>query len=163
MADSYILTVEKALTDHIATKTAYQTYRGRVRMGRNDPLPMIGLLQAADIDEVFQEAGQGLKRADAKVYLIQGWAIDDRDNPTDPAHELLANVKQALSELVVTESPNYMLKAYNVESGKPLIGDVKISTGLVRPPDMGISDTAYFWLPIRVTLLENIATPYALP
>lgn len=163
MSDSYVLVVEKAICDHLESKLNLTVYRGRGRFGR-EPVPMVSLLQAAEVDESFSDAENAMRRKDDKLYLIQGWVSDDRENPTDPAHDLLAKTKQALSEIIDMDSPKYLLKGYNSNNnGRSLVGDLKISTGIVRPPEQGVSDTAYFWLPIRVTLLENLADPYQLP
>lgn len=174
MSDSYILTVEKALTDVIAkTVTTVNgrpfdltnlVFRGRQRYGHNEPAPMVSILQAPNIDLENMNAGTGKLRKSDKTYLLQGWVQDDSDNPTDPAHELLAEVKRALSAILEMDGPDYMLKSYNTQHDDVgLIHNIDISTGLVRPPEQNVSDKAYFWLPITLELVEIITDPYKLP
>ena len=165
MADSYLLQVEKKLTNLIASEVttangtpfdlANVVFRGRQRYGRSDPIPMVSILQAPNIDVQNENAGDGRMRQAEKTYLIQGWVVDDPVNPTDPAHELMAEVKRALAKVLDMDDTSYMLEGY--------LSSMNISTGLVRPAETGISDNAYFWLPVVVTLTENLSDPYSLP
>lgn len=175
MADSYVLIVEKALTAHIesvVTSNAVfdltgKVHRGRDRFGHSnsDNPPIVSLLQAADIDDKFSPVGDsGSTRHDGKLYLLQGWVT--RGNikfVTDPVHPLLAEVKRALAMINDMNSPHYGLKDQS-PSGNYLVESVKISSGLVRPPEQESSPKhAYFWLPISVGMLENVNDPYELP
>jgi len=172
MADSYILTVEKAMADLIETTVTTGNgrpfdltelvFRGRIRYGHNEPIPMVSIMQAPNIDIETVDVGKGRQRATDKTFLIQGWVADDFDNPTDPAHELLAEVKRALGYILDMDSEHYMLQSYS-NSGNGLVSNIGISSGLVRPPEASISDKAYFWLPVLVTLVEDLADPYAHP
>lgn len=172
MSDSYLLAVEKALSDTIETEITVdkgrpfdltgRVFRGRVRYGHNEPIPMVSLMQAPNIDIENENVGKGRQRAASKTFLIQGWVADDFDNPTDPAHELMAEVKFALGTILDMDGPNFMLQAYS-STGNGLLSDLNISTGLVRPPEAAISDKAYFWLPILVTVVEDLTDPYAHP
>lgn len=172
MADSYILSLEKALTDLIAKQVSILNgrpidlsgvvFRGRQRYGAGEPCPMVNLSQAPNIDIENNGAGDGRRRSSNKTYLIQGWVPDDFVNPTDPAHELMAEVKMALSVILDMDSEHYMLKSYHPQ-GRPMVSNMNVSTGLVRPPESGISDKAYFWLPVNFELVENIADPYSYP
>lgn len=169
MADSYILAVEKALAKLIETTITPDNdrpfdltglvFRGRLRYGHNEPIPMVSILQAPNLDIETNDAGKGRQRTTEKTFLIQGWVADDFDNPTDPAHELLAEVKYALGQILDMEGEHFMLQSYS-NSGEGLISNIRISSGLVRPPEATISDKAYFWLPILVTLVEDLSNPY---
>ena len=171
MADSVILAAEKALTTHLETyltpaegssfDMTDRVFRGRVRFG-SEPIPMLSLIQAPEIDIETLGAGQGIKRSEGKLYNIQGWVEDDVANPTDPAHALMAEVKKALSRIVDPDSEQYMLKNQN-PSGRGMFSELDVSMGLVRPPEQGISDKAYFWLPVRIGFVEILSDPYALP
>lgn len=174
MADSYILQVEKAVVKHIGDTIegfdlSGAIWRGRVRIGgrgSNEPLPAISLLQAPEVEPETIEAGRGATRMREVLYFIQGWAeMPDIDNPTDQAHNLMAAVKKSLAPIMQppVKNPFYMLKAYNDE-GVQMIEKLELGIGLVRPPDDEVSpNAAYFWLPIRLGLVEDPADPYALP
>ena len=85
--------------------------------------------------------------------IVQGFALDDYDNPTDPAHLLLADVKKRL-----------MLEKRKIGSrtgafGVTEIQDVKLGPGVVRPPDE-TSSKAYFWLALTIEMVEDALNPY---
>lgn len=176
MADSYILAVEKALTTHIEEQIqgydlTEAVWRGRVYFGgrgSNEPLPAVSLLQAPEVEPETIEAGRGATRMRQVLYFIQGWeSIGENINTqTDGAHNLMAAVKQTLAPIMQPPSRNndfYHLRSYN-PSGADLIESLELGMGLVRPPDEEISpNAAYFWLPIRLGLVESPADPYALP
>lgn len=168
--DSYILTVEKALTDYLSAgipDIANSTHRGYDRLGKDIPDQVLSIIQASDIDDNSMSVGDSMsQRLDTKLYLIQGWVkYADFFNPTDDAHGLLAEVKKLLNELNVMDSVHAGLKGYNTSgSGKQLISYINISSGLVRPPDQDVSSKhSYFWLPVQIGLLEEVADPYKLP
>ncbi len=173
MSDSYLLRIEKALALHIATTVTPakgrpfdltgRVFRGRLRYGRQDPIPMVSILQAPELDTETNAAGQSAFRVAEKTYLIQGWAEDDPVNPTDPAHALMAEVKRALGLLIADpESPAYLLRAYHPGADCRVAG-MSVGIGLVRPPDEAGSPNAYFWLPVAIQVVENLEDPYALP
>lgn len=172
MADSYVLMVEKALSELIANQITIMNgssvelhgavFRGRVRFGHNEPCPMISVMQAPNLDIESNSVGDTRVRTEDKVYLIQGWVPDDFENPTDPAHSLLAELKKVFALVLDEESPYYMLKHAHPD-GLDMIAGLKVASGLVRPPEQGVSDKAYFWLPITITLIESIADPFAVP
>lgn len=175
MADSYILQVEKAVTSHILdTIEGYDltnaVWRARGRIGgrgSNEPLPAVSLIQAPEVEPETIEAGRGEVRMRQVLYFIQGWAdIQSHNNQTDEAHNLMAAVKKCLAPIMQPPTKNnefYHLRSYN-PNGNDLIESLELGIGLVRPPDDEVSpNAAYFWLPIRLGLVESPADPYALP
>lgn len=172
MSEPYALYVEKALTQLLRDRLTFaagakvdcegRVFRGRQRYGARDPVPMISLLQAPEVEVDLQPAGDGSARTASVLYLLQGWADDDHDNPTDPAHELLAEVKRVLGGVVDEDSEDFLLKSAHPDN-EPLIEGLDVSFGLVRPPEQTISDKAYFWLPLRIGFVESLAAPYDLP
>lgn len=173
MTDSYLLAVEKALAAHIESEITTakgrpldltgRVFRGRANYGRGDPVPMVSLLQSTDIEVETDGAGNEALRKGSKMYLLQGWVEEDPKNPTDPAHELLAELKHAMALLMGDyEDPLFGLRAHHPEN-KPLVQDFDINMGLVRPPDEVSPLHAYCWLPVRIGLVESLDAPYALP
>lgn len=172
MADSMILQVEKAITglfegELTTAKGAPvdltgKVFRGRARFGANEPLPMLSLLQAPEVKIDDLPAGYGMERKDTVLYVLQGWMDFDPTNPSDGAHLLLAECKRVLASVMDPDSPNYMLRSGN-PSNRGMIAGLDISMGLVRPPEQGVSDKAYFWLPLKIEFVENLLDPYALP
>lgn len=166
--DSYLLTVEKAITGHLASTVSIdgalvKVIRGKEKLDSGDTPPLVTLIQAIDVEATHNQVGDGAQRVDTKLYLIQGFTRrSSGEENYDSAHELMAKVKQSLSELLPVKSSNRFLKQYN--NGRYLVNDIKIATGLVRPPDSKISSNmAFFWLPVSITLIEDITDPYKLP
>lgn len=172
MADSYLLTVEKALASHIEAEVSGAgrpldvtgaVFRGRASYGRGDPSPMISILQSPDIEVETNSAGTETLRKGSKLYLVQGWVEDDPRNPTDPAHEMLAEVKRAVAALMGDfDDPKYGLRQHSANN-QPLVESIDVGVGLVRPPDEVSPSQAYCWLPVRIGLVESIDDPYAIP
>lgn len=134
--------------------------RGRIMFGDKDPLPMLSILEVPiPLDQIVPPPDSSYSSG-AWELLIQGFAVDDSDHPTDPAHVLMAAVKKRLAQAKI------QTKAYR-ESG---IGDFKvfgmkqitgmaIGAGVVRPPDE-VSSKAYFWLNLTLDVAEDLADPF---
>lgn len=164
MADSTRLRILKALTAALETihpddgythDMTGRVFRGRDLFGATDPLPMIAILEAAELEEQIPSPLTSEHQAGPYTLLIQGFVDDDRFNPTDPAHALLADVKRKLVE------------ERQRDRGKDMFGmgrnvtEIRMSRGVVRPPEEFVSDKAYFWLRVTLTVVENLADPFA--
>lgn len=167
MADSKRLRILKALCDHIEDTVVpggdYQhdltgrVSRGRSYFGDETPLPWVNVIEAPETDRDPFEAGQGLAQKDQWVLLINGWVDDDHAAPTDPAHNLMADVKMALGILLDPGSPHDRNPLYMLGG---LIEDFRVEPGTVRPPDE-LSSRAYFYLRVVVGVAERLDDPYA--
>jgi len=164
MADSKRLVVLKTLSqflrDEIKTANGYQhtlaaVSRGRLFISDTEALPMISILENFNPDrepaEVGGHQGRGVK--DNWVLLLQGWAADDKANPSDPAHLLMADTKKALAKIVKEDGPQYMFGG--------LIANMHIEPGVIRPPTEA-SPRAYFYLRVVVEVTEYLDDPYRL-
>ena len=166
MADSKRLQILKALTTHLETVTVANGYqhdlagkvlRGVLRVSDEDyAVPVVSILESFNPDRGPNEVGGDYRREqrDDWILLIQGWVADDPVNPTDPAHNLMADVKKCLARISDEEDPAYMLGDY-------LIAGIGIEPGVVRPPDE-TSAKAYFWMRIILKVTEKLADPYSL-
>ena len=139
------------------TELNEQVYRGRVIFGENDVIPLLSLLEVPipleqtppPADSEFSSGGWEL--------MIQGFVEDDDENPTDPAHYLMADVKKRLAK--------EKRKALEMEPEKGIFGlgnfvtGLRIGSGVVRPPDE-ISAKAYFWLLVTLDMVEDLSDPY---
>ena len=128
-------------------------FRGRDAFGDNDPVPMVCLLESIEEDEQVPSPTTAAQNYGPWTIQVQGFVTDDRRNPTDPAHRLMAEVKKRLVEERRRE------RGMDILGLGSRITDLAISRGIVRPADE-ISDKAYFWLRVRLTLVENLADPY---
>lgn len=157
------LRVQKAITaalDTITVLNGYKTdldgknFRGRVIFGADDPLPMTSLLEVPiPLDQIPSRA-DNVDTTGGWELLIQGFVLDDNVNPTDPAHVLMADVKQMLAREKKRD------KGYDIFGLGTIVTEMQIGTGVVRPPD-DISSKAYFWLTLTLKLAETLDAPYA--
>lgn len=157
------LRVLMALTnrlEQITTPNGYvNTLTGNVHRGRNffdedDALPLLAILESGDEPpQQIQPRGNTTSKNDWDL-LVQGWVDDDKDNPTDMAHYLLADVKKCLAKELQA------LRERNALGMGRVVDAIEFSPGVVRPAD-SISSKAYFWMKLRLTLVENLSEPYA--
>lgn len=163
MADPTRLRVLKALTTVLETITPANGYthdlsgkvfRGRDIFGYQDPLPMISILEQIEEQEQQPSPETAGKAHGPWTLNLQGFVPDDRDNPTDPAHHLMAEVKQRLVEERIRDRQRDIFGMGDV------VTDLRLSQGVVRPADE-VSDKAYFWLRMTLALVENLHEPYA--
>lgn len=130
-----------------------RVFRGRLIFGANDPLPMLSILEVPiPVDNLPSPKGS---TADVVSWelMVQGYAQDDHTNPTDPAHRLMADVRQRLA------LERQKVQDYEALGSKCVI-DMKIGAGVVRPAD-DVQAKAYFWLGLTLDIAEDLADPYA--
>lgn len=166
MADSKQLDILKRITAHLGGITpangypldlAGRVYRGRAEFGESDAVPALSILEAPRPHEALTAGEDALVRSEAWVLLIQGWAEDDRRNPTDPVYQLKACAEQRLAEIVATHNGVGRYPAVFRLGGR--ISGLQIGPGICRPADQ-ISPRAYFFLPLVVQLAVNVAAPF---
>lgn len=168
MTDPLRLRVHKRLTtlleavvwdDHKGNTQSLQgkVFRGRSVFGDESDPPFMSILEAPIPDEVETAPIGGSTTKNDWQLVIQGFVPDDRMNPTDPAHLMMAPVKKALIE--------ERMKAHNDRPEDAIFGlgrsveDMYVGAGVVRPPD-AISANAYFWLTLTLKMIEDLADPY---
>lgn len=171
--DSKRLATLKALTSHlrgdVTLDNGYEfdlqngVYRGRDLFDADDALPCVSILDNVNSDRFPVRAGNndgGVGYDKSRwTILINGWVDDDHENPTDPAEQLMATVKQSLAKIISEPHPmaagtrhaNYMLGG--------LIAGMEIEPGTVRPPDQ-ISAKAYFWMRVILSFVEDVSNPF---
>jgi hypothetical protein len=158
-ANGYINDLSDKTTGHL---TDACVFRGRDLFGDNDPVPMLSILESPTPPEGLAAPMGAVVGQYSLDLLVQGFAQDDKQNPTDPAHVLMADVKQRLGkELSRKRGNQHDPFGMGVSTGTAnIITSLKIGPGLVRPPD-SLSAKAYFWLTLSVGLAENVELPYA--
>jgi hypothetical protein len=152
-----------ALLSTIAIANGYHqdvgpnVFRGRGVFGDETPTPSLSILEVPiPLDQLPPPVGSPLS-AGGWEMVVQGWVADDKKNPTDPAHVLLADVKQCLAgEMSKTnwDKPEDGILGLGRSVTKLYIG-----AGVVRPPEE-VSSKAYFWLTITLDLAEDLEHPY---
>lgn len=146
-------------------------FRGRDGFGDSDPLPMISILEPPlPID---QTNGTATNPGSTGLWdlMIQGFVLDDKVNPTDPAHWAMADVKAVLAAEKARKLPNMAGQPDPFGLGKPAVVSgknvgncvleiVAIGPGVVRPPEIGVSSKAFFWMTLTLKISEDISQPF---
>ena len=138
-----------------------KVFRGRTLYGADDPTEMLSILESSTPDiPSYAGNNEAAYEAQWRIFL-QGWTADDKQNPTDPAHWLMAAVQKRLS-LVTAKK--------NDGSGRPqdpsiymfggLVADFSFGPGVVRPASENPSSRALFYLPVRIGLAAGVDEPY---
>lgn len=137
-----------------------QVFRGRTEFGDETTLPALSILESPN-PALGVFAGEKEARAETWTLLLQGWAVDDKQNPSDPAYWLAAAVEKRLS-LVTAErddgsgrpaDPDYFLLRH-------IITTLEVGPHVVRPIDAKTSSRAFFYLPLRIGLAQAVGQPY---
>lgn len=128
-------------------------FRGRAAFGDDDPLPMVSILEVPIPPEQTKPPLDAKDASGDWDLIIQGFLPDDFENPTDPGHMLMADVKKRLALERVKLNDG---EAFGIEA----ITRLTIGPGTVRPPD-DISAKAYFWLSFTIGVVEDQKDPYA--
>jgi hypothetical protein len=175
VSDSKRLTTLKRLTTFLINEiTVANGYKHdldetRVRRGKmvftaTEPLPMVSINESPNPDRfptrAGEHAGNGVQK-DKWTLLVQGWVEDDVDNPTDPAYELMADVKKALAKLVACDGrTGDPIDPTNFNLGGVIAG-LEYEPGTARAPEQA-SDKAFFWMRVILSFVEDKNDPYKL-
>lgn len=178
--DPFRLRVMKAVTNQIKTVTvansfkhdlndytdaagriSERVFRGRDLFGASDPLPMVSVLEDFRPQEQTdggRDSRSSVQTGDWKL-LIQGFVEDDPDHPLDNAYRLGADVVKALVK-GKTDSA-YKNNILGLGGSMPCVTGLKIGQTIARPKDGDVSDVAFFFLTITLTLVEDLENPFA--
>ena len=139
MADTKRLALVKAICNHLMTEikkaNGYNFDLAMVRrdkrsFGKEMKLPGIAVLENFNPDNSD---------------------LADGDDETDAAHLLMGDVKKALGKLIDRRNQTGIFDG--------LANTLSIEPGVVRPPDEQ-SERAYFWMRIRLEVVEMVGDPY---
>ena len=188
MADSKRLLALKRLTAHLESDVSIErgykhdlagkVFRGRAKYNHEEEggvgVPLVALLESPDADRFplrpgWQDGIESATQRDRWTILVQGWVADDKANPTDPAYELMADVKKSLARLLQDRvqqtragpqvNPNYDPERFMLGG---LITSLDIEPGTVRPPMEQVSSNAFFWMRVVLGFTEDTNDPYNL-
>lgn len=177
MADSKRLTVLKTLCTYLMAEiqeaNGYKhsldpqrgVQRGRLEYTREDPLPGLSILEDVDPDRFPRPTaneGRAPVIATQWTLLVQGWAADDAENPTDPAYELMADTVKALARISFAADPTENVESSALYNLGGLIAGLSMEPGVVRPPAEGVSSKAFFWMRVTLKFIEDQNDPYKL-
>ncbi len=178
MSDPFRLRVQKAIAaaiseisvaDGYALDLADSVFRGRLIYGDNDSVPMISIIEPPLPNEMRPSPMVSTVEDGWWDIIVQGFVRDDRENPTDPAHVAMADVKRRLAmELkrkgtgANARQPDPFGVNFNADGStrRNIIEQFKIGAGVVRPPEEAVSTKAYFWLTLRLKIVEDNLDPF---
>lgn len=133
-------------------------FKGRLVFGENDPLPMLSVLDVPIPLDQLPSPKDASESSGQWELVMQGFSVDDRVNPTDPAHVFLADVKKRFA--IEKRKANWDRPEDGLFGLGRYVTGLHIGPGVVRPPDE-LSAKAYFWLTITLDLAEDLDDPYA--
>lgn len=168
MPDPLRLLVHKRLTtllegityvdvDESSVSMVDRVFRGRGIFGTETPVPLISILEAPIPNETERSPTGGTSIKQDWELVIQGFVKDDKRNPTDPAHVLMAEVKKALID--ERKKQDWHRPEDGILGLGRSILDLVVGAGVVRPADE-LSSKAYFWLVLTVKMVEDLSDPY---
>ncbi len=135
---------------------AGRVFRGREHFGDDDPLPMISILEPPLAIERVPNQPDNPKVNGEWDLMLQGWVVDDKDHPCDPAYVLVAHVMQALGQhrknARTRGNTNYLNQGLAVE-------ELRIGAPVVRPADYP-SANACFYLLLTLKIVEDMTNPF---
>lgn len=168
------LAILKALTEHLENLTPAnqydhdlrgKVYRGRILLGAEstagDKLPCLSILESPRPELSLFTGEWNAMRSDSWTLLLQGLVKDDVTNPTDPAYYLAAEVEMHMARLVAVRQETGKPKYPNEHLLGGLITGLDIAAPVVRPPEPGVANTAFFYLPVRLGIAGDLSQPYA--
>lgn len=128
-----------------------KVFRGRTEFGDDDPMPLVAILERWDEDDPMPTSRDNRAAVYDWPLIVQGFCRDDPENPTDPAHFLLADIKRVLSAERLND---------DILNMKRRVTDIVIGRGTRRPADE-ISSWSYFWLPVTLRVVERQGEDFA--
>lgn len=146
------------LSDYIdeAGRTAERVFRGRDIFSGGELLPFVSILEDFRSQDTLQPASGHAGSAGKWKILVQGFVKDDFDHPTDPAYHLCADVIAAIVQAKM-DRKNILGQGNRM----PCVTALEIGQPVVRPADGQISDAAFFFLPVTLTVVEDLENPFA--
>jgi hypothetical protein len=140
-----------------------RVYRGRAFFGDNDPLPMVAILERPDpADELAEPPRDSTTGTYDWNLIVQGFVQDDKDDPTDPAYIILADIRHRLAVERNRRDdsgriPNPL--GFGGRRKHNRIEELSFGPGVVRPADE-VSAKAYFWLGVTLKTFEDPLFPF---
>lgn len=177
MDDPKQLRVLKKLTAHLeginptnvdpSTGAAYErdlrdrVFRGRSLLTVQDATEALAIWEFPRQDIWAPVGDHGICRMESWSLMLQGWPLDDPENPSDPAYALMAQCEMRLARIVAEKPQGRDGGLYGDEymlGGE--LGSLTIAPGIVRPPEDAASRLAMFYMPLVLGVKVNVANPY---
>lgn len=138
-------------------------FRGRNKLGDESPQITVAILESPQQPDLSRQPDSADKSYDNWELLIKGDIVDDKKNPTDNCHILMAAVKQCLNlERKRQTNTIPQLGSSNILHMQGAVDRLDVSPGIVRPSEENISPYSFFWLVVTLRIVEDRSNPYRL-
>jgi hypothetical protein len=119
--------------------------------------PALSIVEAPRPDAAFFAGEDGTNRSDKWTLMIQGIVPDTkRDSDGDAAYYLVQDVERQLQRITEVGGGSGNPKFPDDYMLGGMISGVEIAPPVVRPPEAGVSDNVFFYLPIRLGIAVKI-------
>lgn len=165
MADSYRLKVLKALTLHLqgikgagweGFDLSTSVFRGRALFGTESPDTMVSILEAPRADNPLAGGVNLEAKSEEWSLMLMGTTTDDSSNPTDPVYALVDVVERRLGEIIATKRGSGMPANPTAYMLGGVVSSFSFGPPVVRPATEGISNKAFFYMPLRAGLVTVV-------
>lgn len=129
------------------------------RLFSKDEVPAVSMLEKPVPEDLVFADTERLIGHGPWTILLQGFAPEDKDNPTAPAYELKAEVISRLAMILAVKQDTGLPRFPDVYLLGKMITGMTIGQGVVRPPDE-VSNTAYFYVPLVISMKTDNLNPY---
>lgn len=137
-------------------------FRGRLAYGDDEVIPMVSLIEPPLAIESLKAQADNISRNGDWDILVQGWVEDDRENPTDPAYLLAAEVTMELAvekQRKRGRTPDILGLGAGFGDEPNGITGMTIGAPVVRPPDE-TSARACFYILLTLQIAEDTSRPF---
>lgn len=136
---------------------AGKVYRNRILIGAEitDKPPAVAIIEAPRADIATFAGEEAAFRKDYWTIMIQGIAADNRKDTEDDIYYLCQDVERRLNRMQAeTRNGNPEHKEDYLLGG--MITSVEIAPPVIRPPEAGVANNAFFYLAIRLGMAAKI-------
>lgn len=136
---------------------AGKVYRNRILIGAEitDKPPAVAIIEAPRADIATFAGEEAAFRKDYWTIMIQGIAADNRKDTEDDIYYLCQDVERRLNRMQAeTRNGNPEYKEDYLLGG--MITSVEIAPPVIRPPEAGVANNAFFYLAIRLGMAAKI-------
>lgn len=144
--------------DGDAFTMAGRVYRNRILIGADvtDKPPVLAIIESPRAEPgIF--AGEGKEaRRDSWTIMIQGITADDRKNSGDDVYYLCQDVERRLLRISATKGHSGNPRYPDVHLLGGMITAIEIAPPVIRPPEAGVANNSFFYLPVRLGMAAEI-------
>lgn len=165
--DPFRLKIQKSLAAafmQIKTHNGFLTdvaavHRGKNVLGAECELPCVTILE----DPPQSETSPPHNSSARSQYnlIVQGFAIEDKDHPTDEIQKLLTDIRLRLA--LIRMRKGFDIAPFQLIGKSNRVESLDFDSAMCRPPQVdkesGASQSAFCVIAVRTTITEDLAKP----